>query len=657
LNNISYDKVLDALPDGTCIIDSDYQVVFWSKRLEQWSGQGKEHYIGKKLTILFPNLLQPSYKTRIDQVLENGPPAVFSALIHHHLFEFLCPDQSVQAQRVTVSHLRGEDGRSLALFSVQDMSSYIRQISEYQNLVRTYELELKKRRQLEEKNDQLITAVDRAAEAFIIMKVSGEIEYINKAFTDQTGWTQEDATKEASYWACQTYEEEGVAKHVQDMLKSGQTWQGRSHICCQKDSSFTASVSIAPIFNEAGEVTHAVVVQEDISEQLKFEEQYRKTQKQEALATLIGGIAHDFNNLLSGMLGHLYLANREVQEMPKTAERLKKVQTVANDIAKTVQQLMTFARKGQIDRRKFPLDSFIKEFTKFIEYTVPENITLSVDFDAADFPCQGDAELLQESLLNMVQNAVDAVDEKEADSAIRISLSLFDANQPNKWVKQHPILKEGQYAQIIVWDNGVGIDKENIDRIFDPFFTTKELGSGLGLAVAIGNIKKNRGIIEVESSREQGTSFYVWLPLLVDKLEHQEFSTHKRKVENSVILVVDDEVLVRETCAEILTLLGYQVRMAKDGQDAVEYMNQHGDEIDLILMDMVMPRMIGSVAAKHIREKYPNLPIIFATAYDQSISIKATQSFEHSVLISKPFYPDALQETIDGFIAESGEDE
>jgi CheY-like chemotaxis protein len=376
--------------------------------------------------------------------------------------------------------------------------------------------------------------------------------------------------------------------------------------------------------------------------------QYRQSQKQEALATLIGGIAHDFNNLLSGMLGHLYLANREVKDMPKTSVRLSKIQDVANDIAGIVQQLMTFARKGEVEKRKFPLGSFIKEFIRLAEHTVPDNIKLSIDFQHADFPCQGDVESLQEALLNIIQNAVDAA-VNTREPMIVVGLQSWDAANNSVWVEKHAALAEGKFAHITIADNGLGIKEEDIDKVFDPFFTTKALGSGLGLAVAIGNIKNNHGMIDIES-KPDGTVVHIWLPLLEAKNNEEAHVVRSSGAMNQTILLVDDDALVRDTCAELLDVSGYQILQAEDGQYAVDIMREHGTQVDLIIMDMVMPRLVGTAAANQIRQIYPDVPIIFATAYDQSISIKATKDFSHSMLMSKPFHPDTLQENIEAFL-------
>jgi PAS domain S-box-containing protein len=614
----------------------------------QWSQQAESMFIGQKLTDLYPHLDSPAYKTRIDQVLHNGPPAFFSMLLHHHLFDFKNPDGSLQAQRVTVTSLRNGD-KTFALFTVVDMTRSVLREDKYKKVLLSYEHELEQRKHLEKQNKMLVRAVDRAAEAFVIMRIHGEIEYVNKAFLEQTGCLNAELALGESYWdTYMMHLEETPNLAVKQVVSGAETWQGRLEIKRKDNSCFMASVSIAPIVNQQGKVTHAVVVQEDISEQLKFEMQYRQSQKQEALATLIGGIAHDFNNLLSGMLGHLYLANREVKDMPKTSVRLSRIQDVANDIAGIVQQLMTFARKGEVKKRKFPLGSFIKEFVRLAEHTVPDNIKLSIDFQRADFPCQGDVESLQEALLNIIQNAVDAaVDTRE--STITVGLHSWNAADDLVWVEKHAALAEGKFAHITIADNGSGIKEEYIHKVFDPFFTTKALGSGLGLAVAIGNIKNNHGMVDVESSLN-GTVVHIWLPLLEDKKPEAAHAERSSGVMNQTILLVDDDALVRDTCAELLELLGYQIFQAEDGQYAVDIMRERGDQIDLVVMDMVMPRLVGTAAATQIRQLYPDVPIIFATAYDQSISVKATKDFAHSMLMSKPFHPDTLQENIEVFL-------
>ncbi|MDQ6973998.1 MAG: response regulator, partial [Mariprofundaceae bacterium] len=367
------------------------------------------------------------------------------------------------------------------------------------------------------------------------------------------------------------------------------------------------------------------------------------TQKQEALTTLVGGIAHDFNNLLSGMLGHIYLASREVKDLPKTPERLKKIQKSAYDAADIVKQLMTFSRRDQIDARNFPLQSFLKEMVKLIEHTVPENIDFSLDFEPYSFPMHGDPELLQQAMMNMVQNAVEACASIEHPH-INIALKLLNVTDHEHLLVRYPALQYGEYAHLTIEDNGLGIHADHHDRIFDPFFTTKQLGSGLGLATVMGCMRHHHGIIDVDSEVGKGTTIHLYLPLCArNKMESLATYDSFRELN---ILLVDDDPLVRETSAELLHDLGHDVMTAIDGQDAIEIFEKNVDLFDVIVMDMVMPRVNGPAAVRRIRALRSNIPVIFSTAYDRSVSLEDAKRFERAMLVSKPFNPEDFNHLI-----------
>jgi len=574
---------------------------------------------------------------------KNHAPIIFSAQLHKYLFPCPLPDGTHRLQRTVFTLL--DDHKSI-LISVQDLTEHIQLSKSQKASNQRLQEELHLRVKLEEHNEQLIAAVDQAAEAIIIIDVKGLIHYTNQTFVQETGWQNDDVVFKKNYHTLHPDYQPEMENHVMATVRSGQSWQGRQQIKRKDGSSFMANVSIAPIVGKQGDIERAIVIQEDISQHLALEEQYRNTQKREALTTLVGGIAHDFNNLLSGMLGHLYLASREVKELPKTMERLEKIQKSAYDAADIVKQLITFSRHDQLQATDFPLDSFLKEISKLIEHNVPENIDFSLDFEHGKFPLHGDADQLQQSIVNMVQNAVEAC-AKVNSPKVRMNLKAFDVSENALLLKKHPALQQGEYAQIIISDNGCGIRPDHIERIFDPFFTTKQIGSGLGLATVLGSIRHHHGIIEVESELGKGTTLHIFLPLQSreDPSEHirQERSDQKTEAR---ILLVDDDPLVRETCAELLTSLGHDVTPAIDGQDAVEIFELHQNDFDIVIMDMVMPRMNGPAATRNIREMREDIPVIFATAYDQSISIRDATQFKLATLITKPFNPDALQELI-----------
>ena len=192
-------EALQNLSDGMCIIDQNYRIVLWNKRLEKWSKHSANDLLGQRLDDVYPHLKEVEYKLRIDQVLQHGPPALFSMLLHHHIFTFQLDDGSVQAQRVTVSPLRNGD-ETLALFTIVDMTRSVLRESKYKEVLASYEREIEWRKRLERQNEMLVRAVDRAAEAFVIMRINGEIEYVNKVFLAQTGWAYTAFKLGESYW-------------------------------------------------------------------------------------------------------------------------------------------------------------------------------------------------------------------------------------------------------------------------------------------------------------------------------------------------------------------------------------------------------------------------------------------------------------------------
>jgi len=343
------------------------------------------------------------------------------------------------------------------------------------------------------------------------------------------------------------------------------------------------------------------------------------------------------------LTGQVYLASREVKDMPKTAERLKKVQKISHEAAEIVKQLLTFARQGEHDAREFPLDAFMKEFYKLARHTVPESIEWVFDFKPGLYAFRGDANQLQQSLLNIVQNAVEACAGSDG-ARIELILAPLEGEDSFRLIKKYPVLRHGNFAHILIRDNGNGIDAQNIDRIFDPFYTSKQLGSGLGLAIVMGCVRHHHGIIDVASSPDSGTAVHLFLPMIPVKNE-PDFS-HPQGLVSARILLVDDDPRVLEPTKELLECMGHRVDLACDGLDACEKFELQADAWDIVITDMVMPRMNGLESARRMRILRPDIPVIFATGYDQSLVIENTRKMKNAVLIGKPFNPDELDQII-----------
>ncbi|GAV19249.1 two-component system, cell cycle sensor histidine kinase and response regulator CckA [Mariprofundus micogutta] len=380
---------------------------------------------------------------------------------------------------------------------------------------------------------------------------------------------------------------------------------------------------------------------------LKSQEQFYQAQKMEAVGTLVGGIAHDFNNMLAGITGNLYLAKKRTREMPDVVQKLSDVEELSFRASDMIQQLLTFARKGEVSMKPMPLNPFIKETLKFLRTSIPENIEIRQDISGDSMQIIGNVTQLHQVLMNLINNARDAVKDT-SNPFIGIKLEKFQAD--NAFVAEKNYFNPGAYAHLSIEDNGCGIAEHDHQHLFEPFFSTKEQGegTGLGLAMVFGAVKTHQGFIEADSTEGNGSTFHVYIPI---QQEHRQVSPEPstaRVTEGNgeTILIVDDEEIVRRSNSEILESINYNVRVASNGLEAVEIIANNPNEITLILIDIVMPKLGGKEAIEQIRKIQPDIKVIFSTGYDKDKALRHEALPAGTALLSKPHTIQKLSETI-----------
>jgi len=379
----------------------------------------------------------------------------------------------------------------------------------------------------------------------------------------------------------------------------------------------------------------------EITEQRRLEAQFNQAQKMEAVGTLVGGIAHDFNNMLAGIAGNVYMAKEHAQRgrLPDVVENLRNVEVLSYRAADMVQKLLTFARKGKVEMKPLPLEPFTREIMRFIRSTTPENIRISLETTSEAIVIEGDETLFHQVLMNLINNARDAV-EGVSNPVIRIKLGACQLEAGGDVLQRQPYGKPGNYAHLEVSDNGCGFSEERIPQLFEPFYTTKRegKGTGLGLAMVFGAIKSHHGFIDVKSVPGEGSSFHLYLPLL--QIEERKVvplnDTVVHQGQSEMILFVDDNISVRRSSKVILESMSYKVMAAADGLEAIELFNRHKREIDLVIIDVVMPRMGGVEAVEHIRKIRPDIKVIYSTGYDREEALKG-KSLGNDIILSKPY--------------------
>jgi len=397
--------------------------------------------------------------------------------------------------------------------------------------------------------------------------------------------------------------------------------------------------------NTQGDILQLIGTVHDITEHAKLEERFMQAQKMEAIGALVGGIAHEFNNILAGMNGHMYLAKCDVNDRAQTLEHINKLETLSSRAAETIQQMLTFSRKGVVKMGPVYLNALIKETIKLHRSSVPEHITLKHTICPDSLSINGDITLIQQLILNLIVNARDALFGANTP-AITVQLQRLDTDAG--FISSHTDIPAGVYAQITISDNGCGIDSDNLDKVFEPFFTSKgNQGTGLGLSMVFGAVKSHQGFIELESQPGQGSSFHIYFPLLQQQHRQQKPSLRSQltKGHGEVVLVADDEQIVRDMTRDTLEVLGYEVITAEHGQQAVELFTERKDDIDLVILDIIMPKLNGVDAAIAIRDIQPETAIIFITGYNEENSHSNWVSGNETIIM-KPFQIDAFSQIV-----------
>jgi len=410
----------------------------------------------------------------------------------------------------------------------------------------------------------------------------------------------------------------------------------KMHICKR---TLDMHLIVASQQSSAGELIRTIGVAVDMTEYRKLEANYLQAQKMESLGTLVGGVAHNFNNMLAGMVGHIYLARKSVQNPQVLENHLAKLLDISDRASGMIKQLLAYAHKGMDLLEYLDMSMLIQDAFDMIRPSIPANIRFTFDVQKQGVQVHGNASALQQVFVNMVVNARDALAEKQSDKQIAVRLKCVSIDAQMR--KNHPAITGEEAACLTIKDNGQGMSDTVLEHIFEPFYTTKDVdkGTGLGLSMSVGTVESYGGWIDVDSTPGEGTEFSIYLPVQKPTTTTQAVSQELPAASGygQGILLVEDEPLLIDVGKSILESLGYRVLTADHGRTALDVFFHHRTDIQLVMTDVIMPEMGGVELYRELQRIAPDVPVIFVSGYSDDELALSHQRVDGAAILHKPY--------------------
>lgn len=491
------------------------------------------------------------------------------------------------------------------------------------------------RKRVEQQLQRLHAAVEQAAETIVVTDPAGTILYVNPAFEITTGYKREEALGQNPRILKSGLQDRAFYESMWQTLSRGQVWRGEFTNRRKDGSLFEEKATISPIKNDQGEIVSYVAVKREVTAEVALQKQLLQAQKMEAIGTLAGGIAHDFNNLLMVILGYADLLLQLKRPEDPDREKLKAMRQAARDGADLVNRILTFSKRVESKARPIDLNEEIRRIEQLVIRMIPKMIEIQLLLEANLRIINSDPAQIEQIILNLAVNAHHAMPEGG-----RLVIETSNVSLGRDYSSIRPDVQPGEYVLLSVSDTGAGIDPKIVDRIFEPFFTTKDgaQGTGLGLSMVHGIVAQHGGYIECYSELGAGTSFKIYFPAAAGQTTGDMAATAEMPAFGTeTILLVDDDVRIRDLAAEMLMMGGYDVVPASNGQQALEIYRERKGEISLVILDLIMPGMSGNQCLKELLEIEPEVRVLISSGYSANGPTKQLSAAGARGFITKPY--------------------
>ncbi len=502
-------------------------------------------------------------------------------------------------------------------------------------MIGTFE-DITERKQVEAEHVRLVTAIEQSAEGVVITSATGDIEYVNPAFTRITGYSREEVLGKNPRILKSGQQDPAFYQQLWATILRGEIWHGQL-INRRKDGSlYTEELNIAPVRGAQGEVTHFISTKQDVTERKQLERQLIQAQKMEAVGRLAGGVAHDFNNLLTIINGYAQLLTERSSPEDPRLELMEEILMAGEKAASLTRQLLAFSRRQVLEPRILDLSRVLADLEKMLHRLIGEDVELVTTYEPDLGRVKVDPGQIEQVVMNLAVNARDAMPEGG-----KLNIETSNVEIDEGYARSHPNITPGKYVMMAVSDTGCGMDLDIQRHIFEPFFTTKEKGhgTGLGLATTYGIIKQSGGFIWVYSEPGQGSTFKIYFPSVGEALppyEPIDVPTEPTKGSETV-LVVEDEMRVRSMVCETLKSKGYKILEAEGAAQALKIAEYYTSPIHLLLTDVVMPKTSGKGLAKRLSTLHHETRVLYMSGYTDDAIVRQGILEDGASFLQKPF--------------------